>query len=63
LPKGWQPTHGLKYPLNINTTSGIIIFYSYQEHHEYISQLFKVPKKEIRKSMALPKLEITKIIK
>lgn len=66
LPKGWRPTHGLKYPTSINTTSGIIMFYSYQEHHEYISQLFKVPKKEIRTtthletSKALPWIQITK---
>lgn len=41
----WRCRDGLKYPLNIYTTSGIITFYSYEEHHEYIAQLFPRPPK------------------
>lgn len=42
LPKGWTCQDGLEYPLVIVKGSGLrLTFYCYQEHHEYIQQLFR----------------------
>lgn len=42
LPKDWRCRDGLEYPLVIVKTSGLrLTFYSYEEHHEYIKQLFR----------------------
>lgn len=42
LPVDWTPLDGLEYPTQLIKTDGTVLtFYSYREHHEYISQLFK----------------------
>ena len=42
LPVGWRCRDGLKYPLTIRKTSGLeFTFYTYEEHHKFISNLFK----------------------
>lgn len=40
--KTWQHTYGLHYPTTIKKIDGTeLTFFSYEEHHEYIKQLFK----------------------
>lgn len=42
LPADWKHTDGLNYPLKLRKIDGTILtFYSYQEHNEYIKQLFR----------------------
>lgn len=46
MKKGWpvkiNHQDGLTYPLTISKTSGAkLVFYSSQEYHEYIAQLFQ----------------------
>lgn len=41
LPLDWKPWDGLKYPLTLETDKGVKIFRNYQEHHEFIRNLFK----------------------
>lgn len=42
LSKNWRCRDGLEYPLTLIKVNGLRrTFYSYEEHHKYIKQLFK----------------------
>ena len=42
LPPGWKCRDGLGYPLTLVKASGAkLTFWTYEEHHEYIRQLFR----------------------
>lgn len=44
LPEGWTPQYGLNYPLFINYKGRDILMDNYNQHHEFIKNLFKSKK-------------------